>query len=167
MLVRPAALERIGGIRAIAGELIDDCALAREVKRRGGPVWLGLSEPTLSIRAYATFAEIGGMISRTAFTELRHSVWLLAGTVAGLAIAYLAPPLIALAGHGWARAIGIGTWAMMSAAYFPALRYYRLSPLAAPLLPAVAAFYLGATLHSAVMYWRGSGGNWKGRVQGR
>ena len=167
MLIRRAALERIGGIRSIAGELIDDCALARAVKRQGGRVWLGLSAATLSIRDYATFGEIGGMISRTAFTQLRHSVWLLLGTVAGLAITYLAPPLMALAGRGWAQAIGMGAWAMMSAAYFPVLRYYRRSPLWAPLLPAIAAFYLGATVHSAAMYWRGAGGMWKGRVQDR
>lgn len=167
MLIRRAALERIGGIASIAGELIDDCALAGRVKRHGGRVWLGLSAATVSIRDYRTFGEIGGMISRTAFTQLRHSVVLLAGTVVGLAITYLAPPLLAIAGRGWTQAIGIGTWMMMSAAYFPALRYYRRSPLWAPLLPAIAAFYLGATVHSAVSYWRGSGGRWKGRVQDR
>ena len=49
--------------------------------------------------------------------------------------------------------------------YFPALRYYRQSPLWAPLLPLIAAFYLGAAVHSAVSYWRGTGGKWKGRMQ--
>jgi len=165
MLIRRAALERIGGIQSIAGELIDDCALARAVKGRGGRVWLGLSAGTRSIREYATFGEIGSMISRSAFTQLHHSALLLLGTVLGLAITYAAPPVLAIAGGGWARAIGICTWMTMSAAYFPALRYYRRSPLWAPLLPAVAAFYLGATVHSAVSYWRGSGGKWKGRVQ--
>ena len=167
MLIRRAALERIGGIASISGELIDDCALASAVKRHGGRVWLGLSAATISIRDYATFGEIGGMISRTAFTQLRHSVVLLIGTAAGLGITYLAPPFLAVAGHAWPRAIGILAWVMMSAAYFPALRYYRRSPLWAPLLPAIAAFYLGATVHSAVSYWRGSGGKWKGRLQDR
>jgi len=55
----------------------------------------------------------------------------------------------------------------MSIAYFPALRFYRRSPLWAPLLPVVAAFYLAATIHSAVCYWRGAGGAWKGRIQDR
>jgi hypothetical protein len=44
------------------------------------------------------------------------------------------------------------------------LRFYRLSPLRAPLLPLVAMFYLGATVHSAVLHWRGKGGLWKGRL---
>jgi len=167
MLIRRAALERIGGIESISGELIDDCALARAVKRHGGHVWLGLSAGTISIRDYATFGEIGGMISRTAFTQLRHSVGLLIGTLLGLAITYLAPPFLAITGRGWTEAIGIATWMAMSVAYCPALRYYRRSPLWGPLLPAIAAFYLGATVHSAVSYWRGSGGKWKGRAQDR
>jgi hypothetical protein len=161
MLIRRAALERTGGIAAIRGELIDDCALAAAVRKTGGKVWLGLSRDTVSIRPYETFAEIGRMISRSAFTQLRHSAWLLAGTVAGLAFTYLAPPVMAIGGS-WC---GAAAWAMMSAAYLPALRFYRRSPLWAPLLPLVALFYMGATVHSAVEYWRGRGGVWKGRVQ--
>lgn len=165
MLIRRSALESIGGIDAIRGELIDDCALARAVKRRGGHVWLGLSAGARSVRQYATLAEIGRMISRSAFTQLDHSLLLLTGTVLGLFLTYLAPPLLALAASGAARALGICAWLLMAAAYLPMLRFYRRSPLWAPALPLVAAFYLGATLHSALAYWRGAGGMWKGRVQ--
>jgi hopene-associated glycosyltransferase HpnB len=164
LLIRTEALERIGGIAAIGGELIDDCALARAVKRSGGRAWLGLSAATESIRDYATFGEIGRMISRTAFTELRHSPWLLAGTVIGLAVTYLTPPVAALAGAQPAAALGSAAWLAMSLAYWPAVRFYRQAPFWAPLLPLVAAFYLGATVHSAVVYWRGAGGEWKGRA---
>lgn len=167
LLIRMAALERIGGIDAIRGELIDDCALARSVKRSGGRVWLGLSEGTQSLRAYDTFAEIGSMISRTAFTQLRHSMWLLAGTVIGLAVVYLVPPVATVAGVQPAAAFGAAAWLAMSLAYWPTLRFYRQAPFWAPLLPLAALFYLGATVHSAVAYWRGKGGQWKGRTQDR
>jgi len=40
IVVRWPALARIGGIESIRSELIDDCALARAVKRTGGKVWL-------------------------------------------------------------------------------------------------------------------------------
>jgi len=166
ILIRRAMLEKLGGIAKIRGELIDDCALARAVKEAGGRVWLGLSRETRSIRPYAGFGEIGRMISRTAFTQLGHSVWMLAGTVAGLAITYLAPPLLAiLAPGGTAQGLGAVAWLLMSAIYYPAVRYYRRPAFWAPLLPLVALFYLGATIHSAVAYWRGAGGFWKGRVQ--
>ena len=160
MLVRRDALERIGGIERIRGELIDDCALAREIKRSGGKVWLCLTRGTHSIRGYRTFAEIGRMISRTAFTQLRRSWWLLTGTIAGLLLTYLAPPLLTLfAPPGAARGIGALAWLAMSIAYFPAVRFYRRPWFWAMMLPAIAVFYAGATIHSAVR-----GGAWKGRA---
>jgi hopene-associated glycosyltransferase HpnB len=160
MLVRREALERAGGIEAIRGELIDDCALARAIKRSGGKAWLGLSAATRSIRRYEGFGEIFRTISRTAFTELGHSYAMLAGTVAGLALVFLIPPCTALG------VFGALAWAMMCVCYYPALRFYRRPFLWAPALPLVAAFYLAATVHSAIAWRRGAGGMWKGRAQG-
>jgi hopene-associated glycosyltransferase HpnB len=165
ILIRYRALEGIGGVAAIRGQLIDDCALAGAVKRHGGRVWLGLSEDTRSIRPYRTFGEMGRMISRSAFTQLHHSTLLLAGTVAGLMLLYLAPPLITLFAPQPAAGVAALAWLLMSVCYLPALRFYRRRWFGAPLLPLVAVFYLGATVHSAISYWRGAGGRWKGRLQ--
>ncbi len=159
ILIRRAMLERIGGIAAIRGEPIDDCALARAVKNAGGSVWLGLSGDTRSIRDYATFGEVGRMISRTAFTQLGYSPLLLAGTILGLAFTFLAPVLLAIGG----QPLGILAWLLLSLCYWPALRFYGRNPLWAPLLPLIAVFYMGCTINSAIQYWRGAGGKWKGR----
>lgn len=167
ILLHRAALEKIGGLHAIRGELIDDCALARAVKRAGGRTWLGLNEPTRSIRDYRSLAEVGRMISRTAFTQLRHSAALLAGTLMAMALVFFVPPALTIGAAGPARALGALAWVLMSLAWMPALRYYRRSPFWAPFLPLVAAFYAGATLHSAIAHWRGVGGLWKGRVRSR
>lgn len=161
ILIRRNWLERIGGLERIRGALIDDCALARAVKDAGGRVWLGLGGGAESIRKYQTFGQIGAVIARTAFTQLRHSVLLLMGTLAGLTLTYLAPPLLAISGNAWAA----GAWLLMSLSYVPVLRFYGRSVLWAPLLPLVAAFYMACTVYSAVAYWRGRGGMWKGRVQ--
>lgn len=161
MLVRREALERIGGIAAIRGELIDDCALARAVKSSGGRVWLGLTSEARSIREYNSFGEVGRMIARTAFTQLGYSPLLLAGTVLGMAAIYLLPPLLALGFRSWPGALA---WLMMMAAYAPVLRLYRRSLPWAPALPLVALFYTAATVVSAVRYWMGRGGAWKGRT---
>jgi hopene-associated glycosyltransferase HpnB len=163
MLVRRAALERIGGVDRIRGELIDDCALARELKAHGR-IWLGLADRTVSLRVYEGVGEIWRMVARTAYTQLRYSPLLLAGTVAGLAIVYLVPPVLAFAG-GAASVLALFAWAAMSVAYWPMLRFYGRSPLWAPLLPLVALVYLAATIDSARRHWRGRGGEWKGRVQ--
>jgi hopene-associated glycosyltransferase HpnB len=165
MLVRYGMLERIGGIGAIRGQLIDDCALARAIKNVGGRVWLGLDESTRSLRTYGTFAEIGRMISRSAFTQLRHSTLLLAGTVAGLLLTYAAPPLLTLFAPQPAAGMAALAWLLMSICYVPALLFYRRNWFEAPSLPLVALVYMGATVHSAISHWRGSGGRWKGRVQ--
>jgi hopene-associated glycosyltransferase HpnB len=163
ILVRAEALARIGGIAAIRNELIDDCALGREIKRNGR-VWLGLTQHTYSIRGYDGFGGVGHMISRTAFYQLRHSGWLLMATVLGMAITFLGPPVFVCFG-GWAALWGGAAWLMMSTAFWPTLRFYSRSPLWAPLLPVIAMFYTGATVHSAVRYWLGHGGEWKGRLQ--
>ncbi|HEV2689613.1 MAG TPA: glycosyltransferase [Bryobacteraceae bacterium] len=164
MLIRLSAMARIGGIAAIRGELIDDCALARAVKR-GGNIWLGLTQQTRSIRDYSTFAEIRRMISRTAFTQLRHSGLLLAGTMIGLAVIYVGPPLLILSGDRVAAGLGFAAWVLMTIAYLPSVRFYGRSWAWALLLPLIALFYMFATVDSAVRYWMGRGGLWKDRVQ--
>lgn len=167
ILIRAEALRRIGGIKAIGGELIDDCALAGAIKRSGGLLWLGATSSTRSIRCYGGFGEIRRMIARTAFTQLRHSALLLAATVLGMMLTYLAPPLMLLSGNPGAAWLGGFAWALMAISFLPMLRFYGLSLLWAPLAPAIASFYLAATIDSALAFWRGRGGSWKGRVQDR
>jgi hopene-associated glycosyltransferase HpnB len=164
MLVRRAALERAGGIESIRDALIDDCALAAAIQRSGGRIWLAAAESSHSLRVYRTFGEIGRMISRTAFTELHYSMLLLIATLLGLFVTYLLPVGLAVFAHGIPRAAGIAAWLGMSAAYAPTVRYYRISPAWTLTLPAIALFYAGATVHSAVRYWQGRGGEWKGRT---
>lgn len=165
ILIRSSALDRIGGIAAIRGAIIDDCALARAVKRSGGAVWLGVTRDAVSIRDYHTFAEIRAIISRTAFAQLYHSAWLLAGTILGMAVVYLAPPLLLFTRNPLAAVFGLAAWILMSIAYSPTLRFYGRSAAWAPLLPLVALFYISATIDSAIAYWTGRGGLWKGRIQ--
>ena len=164
ILIRRSAYERIGGYAAIKGELIDDCALAREVKCGGGSIWLGLTQGTESLRLYPEVADIWNMVARTAYTQLHYSPLVLAGTVVGLFITYLLPVLLALSfTRGWW--LGALAWLGMAASYAPMLRFYRRSLWWAPLLPAAASVYLAATVASAWRHWRGRGGQWKGRVQ--
>jgi hopene-associated glycosyltransferase HpnB len=165
ILIRPAALARAGGMEAIRHEIIDDCALARAVKQTGGRVWLGMTADTRSLRAYNSFAEIEHMIARTAFNQLRHSVWLLIATVLAMLIVFVLPLALLFSGSLLRAAIGGIVYLLLSATYFPMIRFYRLNPLWALTLPCSAVFYVGATIHSAFKYWSGRGGEWKGRTQ--
>src|SRR5271157_446526 len=164
MLIRPEALERAGGIAAIRSEIIDDCALAHAVKRSGGRVWLGLTSDTRSERAYGSFWEIESMIARTAFNQLCHSAALLVGAVIGLMVTYLLPLVLVFSGDGALIALGAASWLLMSLAYAPMVRFYELNLTWSLTLPFSACFYVVASIHSAIKFWTGRGGEWKGRV---
>lgn len=165
MLVRCEALDRAGGIEAIRSEIIDDCALARRLKKQG-PIWLGLTRRASSLRPYGGVLEIGRMISRSAYAQLGYSPLLLTGTVAAMTLVYLVPPLLVLCwAPGLAAWAGLGAWLLMAISFQPMLRFYRLSPVWGLALPAIAAAYLLFTVQSAVETWRGRGGLWKGRLQ--
>jgi hopene-associated glycosyltransferase HpnB len=164
MLVRRDALKQAGGVESIRDALIDDCSLAEKMKAVG-PIWLGLTGRVLSIRRYDDFDEVRKMISRSAYAQLKYSPLLLAGVTLGMALTFLAGPLLALFGDGIPRILGLLTWALMAVSFQPMLRFYRLSPLWGLALPAIAVAYMLYTLDSAYRYLRGQGGNWKGRVQ--
>ena len=165
ILLRRSALERIGGLATIRHEIIDDCSLARAVKRTGGKIWMGLTRASQSLRCYNTFAEIRDLIARTAFTQLGYSALQLVGTLVGLVLTFLAPVALIFspAARIWIPALV--AWCLMTASFLPAVTFYRLRPIWAPLLPLAALFYSYATLLSAVRYWLGRGAQWKGRAQ--
>ena len=163
VLVRRTALARIGGIEAVRGALIDDVALATAIKR-GGAIWLGHSRLARSIRPYPAAMDVWRMVARTAYVQLRFSPWLLAGTIAGLALVWLLPPLATVFGAGWVRWVGAVTWAASAASYLPTLRRFRQSPLWALALPGIASFYMAATIGSALDHHRGRGVVWKRRA---
>ncbi len=164
MLIERDALARIGGIAAIRGALIDDCSLARHMKGQG-LIWLGLSAHVVSLRAYPHFTDIRRMVARSAYAQLKYSPMLLAGTVIGMALVYLAAPMLAIFGGTPANLIALAAYALMIMSLQPTLRFYGLSPLWGAALPAIATVYLAFTLDSAYQQARGRGGMWKGRSQ--
>jgi hopene-associated glycosyltransferase HpnB len=170
MLVRRAALQRMGGLEPVRHALIDDCALAAAIKARGGRIWLGLAEDSCSLRRYDRLGPMWRMVARTAYTQLRHSPLLLLGTVLGMLLLYALGPLLLLSApwHGDAVAAAAGAlqWALMTLAYLPVVHYYRQPVWRALTLPVAAMLYTGMTVDSAVQHWRGRGGGWKGRHYG-
>lgn len=166
ILVRNRALIQIGGIAAIRGEVIDDCALGTAIKRVG-KIWVGLTDSEHSIRPYVALSDIWAMVKRTAYTQLRYSPLMLVGTALGLVLVYLLPPVVALTYpiHGSALAGGLAVfaWCIMTYTFQPTLRLYALAPTYGLVLPIAAFLYLGMTLDSACRYWLKIGGQWKGR----
>jgi len=166
MLVRRRALRQAGGIDAIRGELIDDCAMARLLKRHGA-IRVALTERVHSMRSFRSFVDIRRMVVRCAFTQLGLSVPALVCTTAALLVVFVAPPIVAIVGSGTARGLAALAWMSMALAFQPTLRRYRLSPAWGIALPAIAAGYGWLTVDSALQHLRGRGGEWKGRVHAR
>src|SRR3954470_8946687 len=164
MLVRRGALEKAGGIEAIRHNIIDDCALGRAMKRQG-PIWLGLTDRAVSLRPYPHIADIRQMVTRSAYAQLGYSPLVLAVTLLGLALVYLAPVMTALFAWGVSQLAGWLAWIIMALMYQPMLRFYRLSPLWGLALPLIGLFYAAFTFQSAIQHWSGKGGMWKGRAQ--
>ncbi len=165
ILLRRSALERIGGFAAIRGEVIDDCALARAVKKSRGKIWMGLTRASMSLRGYGTFAEIRNMIARTAFTQLHYSLFFLLVALAGLFVTFLLPWFSFLSGEDPAWFLASTAICLMTVTFGVTVRFYSLPWPWALALPFAALFYGYATCLSAVRYWLGQGGQWKGRAQ--
>ncbi len=173
VLLRKDALGQIGGFDAIQGALIDDCSLAKAIKTRGreggGRIWLGLTRSATSLRPYHGLPGIWRMVARSAYTQLRYSKALLFGTLLGMSMTYIAPPLIALAwpwhGDSGAAFLAGAAWLLMTVSFVPILRLYGQPLVFAPFLPIAGALYGAMTLESALAHWRGRGGAWKGRVE--
>ena len=163
MLVRRVALETAGGIQAIRSDIIDDCALARRLKAQG-PIWLGLTERSVSIRRY-NFGDVARMVARSAYAELRYSPLLLALVLVALLLIFVAPAAWTLLAEGPSRYAAFAAWATMALSFQPMLAFYRRSALWGIALPLIGVTYAAFTLQSAVQYWRGKGGMWKGRAQ--
>jgi len=165
ILLRRSALERIGGYAAIRGEVIDDCALARTVKKGGGKIWMGLTRASVSLRSYGTFAEIRDLVARTAFTQLNYSILLLLATLASLFVTFLLPWFSFLSGEDPAWFLASTAICLMTVTFGVTVRFYGVAWPLALALPFAAVYYGYATFVSAVRYWLGRGGQWKGRSQ--
>ncbi|WP_338899833.1 glycosyltransferase [Streptomyces sp. TG1A-60] len=168
VLLSAEAAERARIPDAIRQAVIDDVALAGAVKRSGGHIWLGLAERVDSVRPYPGLHDLWRMVSRSAYAQLLHNPLLLAGTVLGLAVVYLVPPVALLMGLAMEEPatalLGGLAWLLMTATYVPMLRYYGQPLWLAPLLPFTAFLYLLMTVDSAVRHYQGRGAAWKGRT---
>nr|WP_305888843.1 glycosyltransferase [Parvularcula maris] len=170
VLIRPEALREIGGLAAMRDALIDDCTLAEKVKKAGARIGLYLSSDfaeAVSLRPNDSYEVMEKMVARSAYTQLRYNPVLLLGTLVGLALLYLVPPLAFLGlpfhGNGSVALLGLLAWGVMVVTYIPTLKRYGMKRRQALALPLAALLYGWFTWLSAWRTWQGRGGQWKGR----
>jgi hopene-associated glycosyltransferase HpnB len=167
ILVKTRSLDEAGGFEAVRQELIDDCALARQLKRAGARIWMGLTHSVVSRRPYARLGELWDMVARTAFTQLQYSVAWLGFCTLTLVLAFGVPMLGLGAGREVVRVMAMAACCAMLLSYLPVLRFYGRSPLWALGLPIIGMVFLAMTWDSALRYWRGERAIWRGRRYAR
>jgi hopene-associated glycosyltransferase HpnB len=180
VLLAATALERIGGFACISDKIIDDVNLARQVKSLGESIHLALSRSEVqSLRRYESLAAIWTMVRRTAFTELHYSWIRLVGTMLGLVLMFLVPPLFLVGGIGLVLGSGAGAgmiapvgalmlvgqglcaWGLMAAVYRPAVRFFSLPGVWSWTLPLAGLLYGAMTIDSALQYVAGQRTAWR------
>jgi hopene-associated glycosyltransferase HpnB len=180
VLLATSALERIGGFSCIKDKIIDDVNLARQIKALHEPIRLALSRSEVeSLRVYDSLATIWVMVRRTAFTELGYSWIRLAGTVVGMMLMFLLPPLWVMGGIStalasmigwpagsclWSVAFvieGVSAWAIMALVYHPAIRFFGLPSARCWTLPLAGVLYGTMTVDSAVRHVAGMRLGWR------
>ena len=167
ILIRRQTLVPADSLKTVRDHLIDDCAIGKEIKARG-PIWLGITKETHSLRAYQSLQDLWNMVTRNAFRQLGYSSIALIVTVVGMVLTYLVPPITLFYGfisnHYTVAFIGGLAWIIMSLAYMPTLRYYGEKSWWVFWLPVTATLYTLMTFSSALRHWQGHGSVWKGRV---
>ena len=164
ILLETRLLNEIGGFKALRGELIDDCALARRIKTGGHRTWIGLTHSVRSIRPYNDLGTIWNMVARTAFTQLRYSCFLLVLCTTIMAASFLVPVAGLLLPGGTAKFLSAISLTVMILLYLPTLKFYARPGWWALTMPLIGTLYLAMTWTSAIRYWLGKGAEWKGRA---
>ncbi|HZD40445.1 MAG TPA: glycosyltransferase [Terriglobales bacterium] len=167
ILTESRLLDQIGGFASVSSAVIDDCALAYQIKSHGWKIWLGLTRSARSIRRVRHPGELWDMVARTAFTQLGYSATLLVFCTLAMLLIYAVPLGLFVFSDGLARHLSEAALFMMIFSYMPTLRFYKRSLLWSLSLPLTAMLFLAMTWASAIRYWRGERTRWKGRRYAR
>ncbi len=164
VLMKKEVMDRIGGFSSMKDAIIDDCALAWQVKQAGFRMWTGTTREVKSTRPYNNLGEIWDMVARTAYTQLRYSPWWLLFCTLMLIITYWVPLIGTIYPQLFSSTLSTIALMIMAITYLPTIRYYKLSPVWSLGLPFIASLYLAMTWTSAIRYWKGEKHRWRGRI---
>lgn len=167
ILLETRIIREIGGFDSFKDALIDDCTLARKVKRRGERIWIGLTRSATSVRNYDGLGKICNMVARTAFTQLGYSTFALVLCTLLMGLGFIVPLAGLTVGNPTAAVFSGAALLVMTASYFPTIRFYGLPPAWSLTLPIAGALFLAMTWTSAVRHWKGERSMWRGRVYRR
>lgn len=152
----------------IKNKVIDDCNLAKLIKKEG-PIWLGITTDIISIREYNSLWDIWKMVSRTAYEQLKNSLFFLLISIFVMFLIYLIAPIYLISlpfednFNSTNFALSALSTLLMYLSFLPTARFYNISFSYFMFFPISSFLYLIMTLNSALNYYYSSGNIWKGR----
>ncbi len=166
ILCKSSAFKEENLYAKIKDRVIDDCNIAKLLKEKGN-IWLGLTDKISSQRNYKKLSEIWKMVTRTAFEQLNHSLFLVIFSIIGMLIIYIFPYFNLFNQFSSFKKneflINLITIFLMTFSLIPTIRFYKLRFYYSFSLPISAFFYIFMTLNSAFNYTLRGGNIWKGR----
>ena len=148
----------------IKNKIIDDCNLAKIVKKKGMPIWIGLTKLVESQRSYNKLKEIWKMVSRTAYEQLNYSIFFLVISILGMITIYMLPFInLIIQSDYYFKIINLISINLMIISFIPTARFYNLGFVFYLSLPFSSFIYMLMTVSSAYNYYFKSGNIWKGR----
>ena len=148
----------------IKNKIIDDCNLAKIVKKKGKPIWLGLTKLVESQRSYDKLKGIWKMVSRTAYEQLNYSIFFLVISILGMITIYMLPFInLIIQSDYYFKIINLISINLMIISFIPTARFYNLGFVFYLSLPFSSFIYMLMTVSSAYNYYFKSGNIWKGR----
>lgn len=169
LLFRREAYERIGGHAAVQGEIAEDVALARRIRRYGGRVVLLDGAEYLDVHFYRGFWEAWHGLAKSAFAALEYRLGLILLMMAFYGFLFLWPVLLMcwglLQGRMGEPALRLALFQVFlnSGLWYAVAVRFRLSRWTAFLYPITVLLILLNVLDSIRMaFWSGIG--WKERV---
>ncbi|MEL0246495.1 MAG: glycosyltransferase [Alphaproteobacteria bacterium] len=148
----------------IKNKIIDDCNLAKIIKKKGMPIWIGLTKLVESQRSYDKLKGIWKMVSRTAYEQLNYSIFFLVISILGMFTIYLLPFLnLIIQSDYYFKIINLISINLMIISFIPTARFYNLGFVFYLSLPFSSFIYMLMTVSSAYNYYFKSGNIWKGR----
>lgn len=170
MFFRRAFYEEMGGHGSVKGDIAEDVALGRLVKKRGGRLVVADGTDIVRVRFYHNWGEVWRGFSKSAFAALGYSLGAVLGLVSLNLLLFLFPfyflCLGLVRGHGGVDyaafpliqiLLGWGIRLMLSLGFRQSLRFSFLHPL-------TVVVGLGVVLNSARLSIFGTGTTWKGRT---
>jgi glycosyltransferase involved in cell wall biosynthesis len=164
ILIRRDVYEAVGGHARIAGEVLEDVALARDVKKAGYPIWFGSGKGTVRVRMYRSFEGLWQGWQKNLYALMGGSLEAVIGEIARAILPLFAVMFLALA--VW-QATASPRFTMI-AALFGVLVLWRLDERALQLAgfsPGLAIYSIpGRLLYSAIL-WSSFQSHQRGRVE--